>query len=194
MQWRSALCARWAPGMLAPLGVALGVLLTGCTAGGAVVAHTPAPTRIAAQAGEVSLCEVISPAEFALEAGVTANQVNAGTGDDPLTGLQEVYCIYLDTSTAGQTTGRGTINYEVASDAPAALTVFQTVRRSFTHVENVRGVGDAAFAGTPAGAPGGTGLVVVRGRLLLYLSTGGDQATVERVTERLAALVLSRVA
>lgn len=176
------------------LGVLFGVLFAGCAPDGVTAARTPAPTRVVAQAGAVSLCGVVSPAEFARVAGLTTTQVTPGTGDDPLTGLREVYCIYLDTSTAGQTTGRGTINYEVATDASDATAIFQMVRRSFTQVDEVRGVGDAAFAGTPAGAPGGTGLIVVRGRLLLYLSVGGDPPTVERTTERLAGLVLSRVA
>ena len=176
------------------LGVLVGMLLVGCAPARATAARTPAPTRVVAQVGALSLCGVVSPAEFTRVAGVRATQVSPGVDDDPLTGLREVYCIYLDTFLPGQTTGRGTINYEVAPDATAALTIFQTVRRSFTQVESVRGVGDAAFAGTPAGAPGGTGLIVVKERLLLYLSVGGDQPTVERVTERLAGLVLSRVA
>lgn len=183
-------------GKFQQVALALGVIaaLAGCAPGGAAATGTPSPTRVVAHAGAASLCGVVAPAEFTRVVGVKATQVSPGTADDPLTGLREVYCIYLDTSTAGQTIGRGTINYEVATDARAAMTIFQAVRRSFTQVDDVGGVGDAAFAGTPAGAPGGTGLIVVNGHLLLYLSVGGDPPTVERVTKRLAALVLSRVA
>jgi hypothetical protein len=53
-------------------------------------------------------------------------------------------------------------------------------------------VGDVAFAGNPDGASG-TGLLVLRGSLLVYLSVAGDEATVVRITSALAALALSRV-
>lgn len=173
--------------------VGLEMTLGACATSAHTTAPRPAPTPIVAQAGAVSLCGVISAAEFARVAGLRATQVIPGTTDDSLTGLQEVYCLYLDTATAGQTIGRGTINYEVAPDTHSAVTIFQTVRQAFTQVDDVHGLGDAAFAGTPGGASGGTGLVVRKGTLLLYLSVGGDKATVENVTKRLAALILSRV-
>jgi hypothetical protein len=174
--------------------VSLGLALAACAPGTTATPPRPAPTKIVAQAGDIGLCGVISAAEFTQVAGLLATQVNPGTTSDSLTGLPEVFCIYLDGSTAGQTIGRGTINYEVAPDAHTALTIYQTVRQAFTQVDGVRGIGDAAFAGTPAGASGGTGLVVLKGRLLLYLSVGGDQPVVESITERLAGLILGRVA
>jgi hypothetical protein len=154
----------------------------------------PQPTKIAARTGDTSLCNVISPSEFARVTGETTTQMTPGTTTDSLTGLREVYCIYSDTSDPQQVTGRGTINFEVAADTQAATSTFQMVKQSFTNVADVRGVGDAAFAGTPGGASAGTGLVVVRGTLLLYLSVGGDPQSVVRVTSRLATLVLNRVA
>jgi hypothetical protein len=153
----------------------------------------PQPTKIAARAGDTSLCNVVSSAEFARVTGEAATQVMPGTTTDSLTGLREVYCIYSDTSDPQQVIGRGTINFEVAADAQTATRTFQLVKQSFTGVADVPGVGDAAFAGTPGGAGAGTGLVVVRGTLLLYLSVGGDPQSVVRVTSQLAALALSRV-
>lgn len=161
--------------------------LAGCAASG------PSVPKVTARSGDVGLCDVVPPATFARVAGVGATEVRSGTSDDALTGLREVYCIYVDGSVTGQITGRGTINYEVARDARTAGTIFQMVRRSFVDARDVGGVGDGAFSGTPAGASGGTGLIVMRGSLMLYLSVGGDRQTVERVTEQLAALVLSRV-
>lgn len=154
----------------------------------------PQPTAIVARAGDTSLCQVIAPAEFARVAGVPATQVTPGVTIDSLTALREVYCLYADASDAQQFVAQGTINFEVAGSAQAAASTFQTVKQSFTNVAAVPGVGDAAFTGTPGGAGAGTGLVVRRGALLLYLSVGGDPQSVARVTTQLAALVLSRVA
>jgi len=125
--------------------------------------------------------------------GQGATQVESGITADLLTGLQEVYCIYLDTSDPQQFFGRGTINFEIASDAHAAGRTFEAVKQSFTRVTNVKNVGDAAFAGTPGGASSGTGLMVVKGPMLLYLSVHGDPQTVARITTQLAMLVLIRV-
>src|SRR5690242_6128692 len=76
------------------------VLLAACAQGsGARATATPAaarPTAIAAQAGDTRLCAVVTPAEFAGVAGAAANQVTPGSTTDSLTGLREVYCIYLD--------------------------------------------------------------------------------------------------
>src|SRR5260370_166820 len=110
--------------------------------------------------------------------------------------VPEVYGTYVDPSNPQQIVGRGTINFEVATDAQTAAATFQTVKRAFGGVSDVQGVGADAFVGSPGGgdASGGTGLVVVQGSLLLYLSVGGDAPTVTRVTARLAALVLRRVA
>ena len=174
------------------------VALTACAAAtgrprATATPGAPQPTKIAARAGDTSLCNVVSPAEFARVTGEAATQVMPGTTTDSLTGLREVYCIYNDASDPQQVIGRGTINFEVAADVQAAASTFQTVKQSFTGVADVRGVGDAAFAGTPGGAGVGTGLVVVRGTLLLYLSVGGDPQSVVRATSQLATLVLSRV-
>jgi hypothetical protein len=174
--------------------------LAGCAAAGAPhgtpTTSAAQPTKTVAKAGDTSLCQVVSPAEFASVLGESITQVAAGTTSDQLTGLLEVYCTYLDASDPQQVVGRGTINFEVATDAQAATATFQTVKRSFLGVSDVHGVGTDAFAGSPggAGASGGTGLVVVQGSLLLYLSVGGDAQTVTRVTTQLAALVLRRVA
>jgi hypothetical protein len=154
----------------------------------------PQPTKIAARAGDTSLCNVVSPAEFARVTGETVTQVTPGTTIDSLTGLREVYCIYSDASDPQQRFDRGTVNFEVAANAQSAASTFQTVKQSFTGVTDVRGVGDAAFTGTPGGAGAGTGLVVVSGTLLLYLSVGGDAQAVEHFTEQLAMLVLNQVA
>ena len=178
------------------------VALTACAASGAPRATPtptpsgPQPTKQVARAGDTGLCQVVSPAEFAGVLGGSVTQVAAGTTSDLLTGLPEVYCTYLDTSNPQQVVGRGTINFEVATDAQSAATTFQTVKRAFGGVNDVQGVGADAFVGSPGGgdASGGTGLVVVQGSLLLYLSVGGDAQTVTRVTTRLATLVLSRVA
>jgi hypothetical protein len=173
------------------------VVLAACAARGGTRARATASvpaTKIAVRAGDTSLCQVVSPADFTRVSGEPATQVTAGTTDDSLTGLREVYCIYLDASDPQQLIGRGTINFEVASAARAAAGTFQTIKRSFTGVLDVPGVGDAAFAGTPGGMDNGTGLVVVRGTLLLYLSVGGDPPSVVRITRQLAVLVLSRVA
>ena len=178
------------------------VALTACAAGGAPRATRtstpsgPQPTKQVARAGDTGLCQVVSPAEFAGVLGGSVTQVAAGTTSDLLTGLREVYCTYLDTSDPQQAVGRGTINFEVATDAQSAAATFQTVKRAFGGVSDVQGVGAAAFVGSPGGggAGGGIGLVVVQGSLLLYLSVGGDAQTVTRVTTRLATLVLSRVA
>jgi hypothetical protein len=156
-------------------------------------ARTPQPTRIAATPGDTRLCSVISRAEFVRVTGLAATQVTPGVTTDSLTSLREVYCLYLDNSDPRQLVGRGTINFEIAADASAASRIFQTVKASFTDVSAVPGVGDAAFAGTPGGAGTGTGLVVVHGALLLYLSTGEDALSLARTTVQLAKLVLGRV-
>jgi hypothetical protein len=178
------------------------VALTACSASGAQRAtptstpRGPQPTKRVARAGDTGLCQVVSPAEFAGALGGSVTQVAAGTTSDLLTGLPEVYCTYVDTSDLQQVVGRGTINFEVATDAPTAAATFQTVKRAFGGVSDVQGVGADAFVGSPGGgnASGGTGLVVVQGSLLLYLSVGGDAQTVTRVTTQLATLVLRRVA
>src|SRR5262249_51641944 len=154
----------------------------------------PQPKKFAARAGDISLCAVVSPADFAKATGLTTTQVSSGATADGLTGLPEVYCIYADATDPQQLVGRGTINYEVAADARTATGIFSTVKQSFSGVTDVRQVGDAAFAGTPGGAGAGTGLVVVSGHLLLYISVGGDPPTVARLAGKLAALALSRVA
>jgi hypothetical protein len=160
-------------------------------------AATPSPTslpaRIIAHAGDTQLCAAVSPVEFEQVTGQHANQVERGATSDTLTGLQEVYCIYLDTSDPVQFFGRGTINFEVAATAHSAARTFEAVRQAFTSVTDIAGVGDAAFAGSPGGASNGTGLVVVKGTLLLYLSVGGDPRTVAHITSQLASLVLIRV-
>lgn len=171
--------------------LALTLMASAC----ATTSATPQPTKIAARAGNTRLCAAVSAAEFARLTGGTATKVTAGAIDDPLTGLREVYCLYLDTADPQTTIGRGTINYEVASDPGSAARTFETVKRSFSDVADVGGVGDAAFSGTPGGTGGtGVGLLVLRRSLLLYLSVGGDRQTVERVTTRLALVVLGRVA
>jgi hypothetical protein len=181
--WATALCGALALTACAPASAP----------GGTKPSNSPQPTKIAVHAGDTSLCRVISLAQFSSVLGERVTQVMAGITGDQLTGLQEVYCIYVDTSDPQQLFGRGTINFEVASDAQIASTIFQTVKQSFSPVSEVRGVGAAAFAGSPGGAEGGTGLVVVQGNLLLYLSVGGDPQTVVRVTTQLAMLVLRSV-
>src|SRR5262249_33738099 len=95
--------------------------------------HSPLPARIVARAGDVQqLCTVISPVEFARVTGTRATAVEGGARGDTLTGLQEVYCIYLDTSDPTQFFGRGTINFELAADAPSAARTFKAVKQSFT--------------------------------------------------------------
>lgn len=156
---------------------------------------TPQPTKIAARAGDTRLCAVVSPAEVARAIGEAVDQVAPSATADALTGLQEVACVYLDTSDAQHLVGRGTINFEVAADPRAARDTFERVRQSFAGVSDVAGVGDAAFAGAPGGAEGGgAGLVAVRGPLLLYVSVGGDASFVARVATKLARLALERVA
>jgi len=154
----------------------------------------PPPAKIVAHSGDIRLCAVISPGEFARVTGTRATHVEGGAIADPLTGLQEVYCIYLDASDPQQLFGRGTINFEIAADAPTASRTFNAVKQSFIGGNDIKDVGDAAFSGIPVGASRGTGLVVVKGALLLYLSVGGDPHTVTRITTRLAKLVLARVA
>jgi hypothetical protein len=165
--------------------------LTACATPGSTSA--PAPKKITAKAGDTSLCMVVSVGDFARVTGAAATQVTPGTTADGLTGLPEVYCVYTDASHAQQVVGRGTINFERASDAQTATSVFNRVKQSFTAVSDVSGVGDAAFSGTPGGTDAGTGLIVVKQSLLLYLSVGGDAQTVTRVARQLALLVLSRV-
>jgi hypothetical protein len=155
---------------------------------------TSLPAKIIAHAGDTRLCAAVSPVEFEQVTGQHANQVERGATSDTLTGLQEVYCIYLDTSDPVQLFGRGTINFEIAENAHSAAHTFEAVRQAFTGVIDIADVGDAAFAGSPGGAGNGTGLVVVKGTLLLYLSVGGDPRTVAHVTTQLATLVLIRVA
>ncbi|HEX9056265.1 MAG TPA: hypothetical protein VF818_01940, partial [Ktedonobacterales bacterium] len=92
--------------------LALTLMASAC----ATTSATPQPTKIAARAGNTRLCAAVSAAEFARLTGGTATKVTAGAIDDPLTGLREVYCLYLDTADPQTTIGRGTINYEVASD------------------------------------------------------------------------------
>lgn len=156
-----------------------------------------APGRPSGPGGpDTRLCSVVSPADFTQVTGAAATQVTPGATADGLTGLPEVYCIYADAADPQQLVGRGTINYEVAADANTAASVFSKVKQSFTGVTDVRHVGDAAFTGTPGGTATatGTGLVVVGGRLLLYISVGGDPPTVARLAGQLATLVLSRIA
>lgn len=168
--------------------------LTACGAGRSTPpARTPQPTQIVARPGDTHLCSVISPAEFAHVTSLGATQVTPGVTTDSLTGLREVYCLYLDNSDPHQLFARGTINFEIAANASTASHIFQTVKTTFTSVKDVVGVGDAAFAGTPGGAGTGTGLVVMRGALLLYLSVGGDAPSVTQIAGQLARLVLSRV-
>lgn len=157
---------------------------------------TPQPTKVAVKAGDTGFCNIVSPAEFTRVSGYRATQVTPGATADSLTQLQEVFCIYTDASDPQQLVEQGTINFERAGDAQAAAAVFQKLEQSFTGVSDVQGIGDGAFSGTPGGlgSGAGTGLIVVSGPLLLYLSVGGDPATVTRVTRQLAALVLSRVA
>jgi hypothetical protein len=181
---------RPAASMLALL-VALTLMASAC----ATTSATAQPTKIAATPGDTGLCAAISAAEFARLTGAATTQVTAGALDDPLTGLREVYCLYLDTADPQATIGRGTINFEVASDPASAARTFETVKRTFSGAEDVGGVGDAAFSGAPGGAGGtGVGLLVRQRSLLLYLSVGGDRQTVERVATRLALVVLGRVA
>jgi hypothetical protein len=174
------------------------VALAACAEQSARHAPTPSPTlppraKIVAHAGDTQLCTVVSPAEFARVTGLQATQVEAGVTSDTLTGLQDVQCEYLDASDPAQLVGRGTINFEVAGDAQSAARTLETVKQSFTGVTDINDVGDAAFTGSPGGAASGTGLVVLRGTMLLYLSIGGEVQTVAHITEQLALLVLSRV-
>jgi len=165
--------------------------LAACAMSGGTSAS--APKKITAKAGDTSVCMVVPAADFARVTGASATQVTPGTAADGLTGLPEVYCVYTDTADPQQVVGRGTINFERASDAQTAASTFNRVKQSFTAVSDVGGVGDAAFSGTPGGTSGGTGLIVVKQSLLLYLSVGGDAQTVTRVARQLALLVLSRV-
>ena len=185
--------------LLATLALSVAALFAACAGGRGTPTATstsarPQPTKVIATAGDTGLCSVISPADFAHVAGDPATQVTPGVTSDALTGLQEVYCLYLDSSDAQRVVASGTINYELAGDPQTATQIFQRVKQSFTSVTAVRGVGDAAFAGTPGGAGSGTGLVVVQRTLLLYVSVGGNPSTVPRIDEQLAALVLARVA
>ncbi len=159
----------------------------------AMPSGTP-PTQIAGKPGDTAICAVISPDEFSHVDGATATEITSGATEDTLTGLAEVYCIYADTSVSHQYVGRGTMNYEFASDTQTAAAIFARVKQSFGGASDVTGVGDAAFIGTPGGASSGTGLVVLRGTLLLYVSVQGDAQTVTRVATALALLALSRVA
>jgi hypothetical protein len=156
----------------------------------------PTPTVFVPTPGDTSVCDAISPAEFAHVADTTATEITSGATEDSLTGLNEVYCIYDDASDPHTFLARGTINYEIAADSATAASIFVRVKQSFGGVSDVTGVGDAAFAGTPGGAPSGSGygLLVLRGSLLMYLSVAGDEETVVRVTTSLAALALGRVA
>jgi hypothetical protein len=175
--------------------------LVACAGGGAstrvAAAHAPAPppVTVAATAGNPWLCDTVSPAEFARVTGRSATKVAIGSGDDGLTGLREVSCIYVDAFDPAQVFARGTIDFEVAGDARAAAVIFGRVKRSFTDVSDVRGVGDAAFAGSPGGTGDGaaTGLLVMRGPVLLYVSVGGEGSATLRVTTGLATLALERV-
>ena len=154
------------------------------------------PTSIIPTPGDIGVCTVISPAEFAQVADTTATEITSGATSDTLTGLAEVYCIYDDASDPHTVLARGTINYEFAKDAASAASIFARVKQTFGAVSDVPGVGDSAFSGTPGGAPVGSGygLIVLRGNLLVYLSVAGDESTVVRVTKSLAMLALSRVA
>lgn len=180
------------------------VALSACAPSGAShasVTATPQPTAIVATPGNAAVCAAVSAADFARVDGHAATQVTTGVTPDGLTGLREVFCLYLDTTDPQQTFARGTINVEIASDAQSAGRIYQLVRQSFTNVADVPGVGDAAFSGTPGGAGSGagagtgagTGLVVRRGAMLLYLSVGGDASSRLRITRQLALLVLARV-
>src|SRR5260370_26713935 len=66
-----------------------------------------APKKITAQAGDTSLCMVVSAADFARVTGASATQVTPGTAADGLTGLPEVYCVYSDSTDPQQVVGRG---------------------------------------------------------------------------------------
>lgn len=187
---------------LLALALLVAMALTACATSS--VARAPAmpsisatlqPTKVAVKAGDTGFCNIVSPAEFTRVSGDRATQVTPGATEDSLTQLQEVFCIYADASDPQQLVEQGTINFERANDAQAAAAVFQTLKQSFAGVNDVPGVGDGAFSGTPGGlgSGAGIGLIVVSGPLLLYLSVGGDPATVTRVTRQLAALVLSRV-
>ncbi len=193
---RARLCP---PSAILALCAAIAVALAACAgANSARVVATPGTpaAKVVARAGDLGLCTLVSPSEFAHITGRTSNQVTPGVTADSLTGLQEVYCLYLDNTDPQQLIARGTINYEVAGDPHTANRIFQRVKQTFVGVVDVRGIGDAAFTGTPGGLGdgAGTGLLLVSGPVLLYLSVGGDPATVTRITRQLAAVVLSRVA
>src|SRR5258706_8557942 len=168
--------------LLAVALIAVASLAACATSGGT---SASAPKKITARAGDTSLCMVVSAADFARVTGASATQVTPGTAADGLTGLPEVYCVYTDTADPQQVVGRGTINFERASDAQTAASIFNRIKQSFTAVSDVGGVGDAAFSGTPGGTSG-TGLIVVKQSLLLYLSVGGDAQTVTRAARPLA--------
>src|SRR5260370_30029253 len=82
-----------------------------------------APKKITAKAGDTSLCMVVSAADFARVTGASATQVTPGTSSDGVTGLPEVYCVYPVTADPQQVVGRGTINFERASNARTATSI-----------------------------------------------------------------------
>ncbi len=152
---------------------------------------TPKLTRAPIQAGDTSLCNTVSTAEFGQAVGGTVTTLLPSARKDPASNQESVTCLYLNQQQPGV---GGAIFYLVVNDGPAYYaTAKQSAMQSDTGVTDQSGVGDSAFYAMPKGNPPRTVLAVLKGNLFFTVLVPGAPTTGLPAARQIAQLIVSRV-
>jgi hypothetical protein len=178
------------------------LLLAGCDPSGTIggggtsaptttAAATPTPTHAPLQAGDTSLCNTVSLAEFGQAVGGTVTTLIPGAKRDPASQQESVSCLYLSQQQPGV---GGAIFYFVVNDGAAYYaTARQNAAQSATSVTDQSGVGDEAFWDVPNGNPPRVVLAVLKGNLFFTVLVAGAPSTGLPATTRIGQLIVSRL-
>ncbi len=118
----------------------------GATPGGATTSHG---NGVTVTPGDTSLCDIVSVAEFNQAVGGGVAKLNKSSVKAP-NGAVQVNCAYLPASLPGS---GGAIIYAITSDGPTYYAhVKLDEQDQLNSVNDVSGMGDAAFWGTDKGS------------------------------------------
>jgi hypothetical protein len=138
------------------------------------------------KSGDLALCDVVSQGDFAFLVGAPINQIKRSLASNTA-----VLCEYVDTNASAS---RGTIEFQVSSDASTARNAFIAARAK-SSATDIAHLGDAAYW-SPLQSEGGTdgaSVTVLKAALLVVIQTYGNPATAWPEGQHIADLILSRV-
>ena len=151
--------------------------VSGGNTGGASPASTPTASprakKISVNAGDTSLCDIISASEFAQAVGVPASQlkVTANNTKSP-NGAILVLCGFIPNE--GYQSG-GAIDYAISDDGLAYYTtVNQEEQDQWTSVNTLTGVGAAAIWGTDSTADDVFNLNMLKDNVVVGITMDGS--------------------